>query len=76
LCVPRFTDATIDDALIGAEEYELVVTSAAELNANEFERRFSLPLTRVGTVTSAASHRVVVHGARVDGARGYDHFSA
>jgi thiamine-monophosphate kinase len=76
LRVPRFTGVAIDDALVGAEEYELVVTSAAEFDSDEFERRFSLPLTRIGTVTPMASPPVVVHGARVDGARGYDHFSS
>jgi thiamine-monophosphate kinase len=76
LRIPRFTDVAVDDALVGAEEYEIVVTSAAEFNSDEFERRFSLPLTRIGTVTSMTNGPVVVHGARVDSVRGYDHFAS
>jgi len=76
LRVPRFADAAIETALTGAEEYELVVTSPAEFDSAEFERQFSLPLTRIGTVTSTPSNAVVVHGARLETVRGYDHFAS
>jgi thiamine-monophosphate kinase len=74
--VPRFAGVNVATALASAEEYELVVTSAEELDCGEFERRFSLPLTFIGTVTSTTDNRVVVHGAGVDDVRGYDHFSS
>jgi len=74
--VPRFSDVAVETALAGAEEYELVITAAMELDVGEFAQRFSLPLTRIGAVTPMIAGRpVVVHGAKIDDVRGYDHFS-
>jgi thiamine-monophosphate kinase len=74
--VPRFSGVALETALAGAEEYELVITAAMELDAGEFARRFSLSLTRIGAVTPMIAGRpVVVHGANIEGMRGYDHFS-
>jgi thiamine-monophosphate kinase len=76
LRVPRFAEVSIETALEGAEEYELAVTSPVELDSREFERRFSLPLTRIGMVNSIPNGSVLIHGASVENMRGYDHFSA
>jgi thiamine-monophosphate kinase len=73
--VPRFSGVAVEAALAGAEEYELVVTSAHELDVGEFARRFSLSLTRIGVVTAMTDRPVVVQGADIEGVHGYDHFS-
>ena len=74
--VPRFSGVSVETALSGAEEYELVITAAMELDVGEFARRFSLPLTRIGAVTPMiAGGPVVVHGTKIEDVRGYDHFS-
>ena len=74
--VPVFPGVLEDDALTGGEEYELLLASRAPLPADEFERRFALPLTLVGRAleggTEVRFHR---HGERVAVPSGYDHFS-
>jgi thiamine-monophosphate kinase len=72
--LPPLTDAVA--AAASGEEFELLVTSSELLDASEFERRFSLPLTRVGRITSARGTVVyTVHGERVAKPAGYDHLS-
>jgi thiamine-monophosphate kinase len=74
--IPLFSGVSVEVALTSAEEYELVVTSPEELDCDEFARRFSLPLTRIGSVTSGDAGSVIVHGASIANTRGYDHFSS
>jgi len=84
--VPRVTGASINDALASGEEYELLVATAPDLDAEGFARRFGVPLTQIGVVRGLApgeSSRVVLNEgdvslatARVDLPAGHDHFSA
>ena len=63
-------------AAASGEEFELLVTSPAALDSQEFEARFALPLTPVGRITSASgvlSFRL--RGERVAKPAGYDHLS-
>lgn len=75
--VPLLSD--IDDYLAAAasgEEFELIVTSPTEIGTEEFERRFSLPLTEIGRVTDAGGEFVLLlQGERVAKPAGYDHLS-
>jgi thiamine-monophosphate kinase len=73
--VPRFADVPVEVALASAEEYELVVTAPAALDTAEFEGRFGLPLTRIGSVKQMRGDPVVVHGGLAAHVHGYDHFS-
>jgi thiamine-monophosphate kinase len=73
--VPCFEGADLRDALTGGEEYELIVTSSRGVDESAFAKRFAVPLTRIGVVTSRGGSSVTVHGAVVAGLRGYDHFS-
>jgi thiamine-monophosphate kinase len=65
------------EALASGEEYELVVTFPGDAAPDDaaFERRFRIPLTRIGAVRGSGSEPVQVNGARVDPARGHDHLS-
>lgn len=80
--VPCVAGADLGAALTGGEEYELLIAApaSAELDAEEFERYFGLPLTKIGRVTGALAPSdvgsgVSVRGVRVAGSFGYDHFS-
>jgi len=78
--VPVFHGATVDDALAGGEEYELLVVASSALPEAEFAERFSLPLTPIGRVGPADSGkggavRFTKAGKRVAVPSGYDHFS-
>lgn len=73
--VPRAAGVDVALALTSGEEYELIVTSPREFDTAEFERTFSLPLTRVGTIDSAEPGRVRVCGGAGAGRSGFDHFS-
>lgn len=74
--VPVFPAVVEEDALTGGEEYELVLGARAPLPADEFERRFSLPLTLIGRVVEGGAEvRFHRHGERVAVPSGYDHFS-
>ncbi len=72
--VPRIEGATLDDALGGGEEYELIVTTSADesFGRADFEAEFGVPITRVGCVLSRGEPGVV---SRVDLPGGHDHFS-
>ncbi len=78
--LPVMAGATVEDAARSGEEYELVVTAPAELDAVAFERRFGLPLTRIGTVEERVSGVAALEtrrgGARVTPPRGHDHLPA
>jgi thiamine-monophosphate kinase len=64
-------------AVASGEEYELLCAAPANLDTADFERRFEIPLTRIGRVTSQGSPGVLatLYGNRVDLAPGHDHFS-
>lgn len=70
--LPRVAGATVEEALFGGEEYELLVASDADFDVDAFEQRFRVPLTRVGTVTA---HDATA-APRVDLPAGHDHFSS
>jgi thiamine-monophosphate kinase len=76
--LPVFGTATLDVAARSGEEYELLVTAPASLDASAFETQFGIRLTNVGaveaTVPGAPSVEVRRHGERVDAPRGHDHF--
>lgn len=78
LSIPCVPDVTPRAACASGEEYELLLTAPDELDVAAFEARFSIPLTRVGTVVEGNAGEVAfLEGAdRVDLAQGYDHFSA
>lgn len=68
---PVFPGATLDEALHGGEDYELLFTVApgAHVPAH-FEK---LPLTRIGTIQRGHPGRVLLAGQPL-AALGYDHF--
>ena len=72
--VPRLPEVGPEAALSSGEEYELIVTSGGPLDTEEFERRFGIPLTEIGSV-APGPWSVVVHRARVADMAGYDHLS-
>jgi thiamine-monophosphate kinase len=60
----------------GGEEFELIVTSPTDIDADAFERQFALPLSEVGRVGGAAGEIVFrLRGERVAKPAGYDHLS-
>jgi thiamine-monophosphate kinase len=75
--LPLVDDVDAAAAAVSGEEYELVVAAprAARLRPEEFAKRFDLSLTEIGVVRDALDSPVIVVGARVDPARGHDHFS-
>jgi thiamine-monophosphate kinase len=74
--IPLFPGADIDVAIASGEEYELLITGPADLDAAQFTRRFGIPLTRIGVANPSTNDaRVVVHGTAAT-AHGHDHFSA
>jgi thiamine-monophosphate kinase len=67
---PRFPGASLDMALHGGEDYELLFTLPAKRKAPpEFE---GLPLTRIGAMRRGASGQVVLNGAPLP-PLGWDH---
>jgi thiamine-monophosphate kinase len=65
---PRFPGATLDQALHGGEDYELLFTARGPIPA-AFER---LPLTRIGAVRKGRPGQIRLDGATLP-ALGYDH---
>jgi thiamine-monophosphate kinase len=76
--IPALDGASLDDALAGGEEYELLVTARAPMDEAAFRDAFGIPLTCVGRMSGIAGAGVVVTqgGRRIEAPRGYDHFSA
>ncbi len=78
--VPLFFSVSLEDALAGGEEYELLVACPGELDAQAFEREFGLVITEIGEVSTeggpAGEVEVTVDGRRVESPAGYDHFEA
>jgi thiamine-monophosphate kinase len=74
--VPVFPGATLDDALGGGEDYELLVVSRAALPADDFARQFGIPLTPIGRFVERGTEvRLLRGGQRVAAPAGHDHFS-
>ena len=75
--VPRLANVTAEDVL-GGEEYELLVSAARPLPAEEFASRFGIALTRIGQVEQGPAGVRVTGGSspRIVTLPGYDHFSA
>lgn len=76
--LPLSTGATAEEAAQSGEEFELLVTGPASLDAAAFEKTFGIPLTCIGAVAPPVSGEPAVealrHGARVQLPRGHDHF--
>ncbi|MCU1235411.1 MAG: thiamine-monophosphate kinase [Candidatus Solibacter sp.] len=67
---PLFPGATLEQALHGGEDYELLFTLSARTRApQDFE---GLPLTRIGTMRKGSPGAVLLDGAPLP-ALGYDH---
>jgi thiamine-monophosphate kinase len=73
--VPCVGGVDVSLAMHGGDEYELVVTSPRDIDCEEFQARFGVPLSEIGRVVDASRSDVTVRGARVANAAGYDHFS-
>jgi thiamine-monophosphate kinase len=70
---PRFPGATLEQALHGGEDYELLFTVPARARV---PRRFEgLPLTRIGVMRRGRPGAVELDGAPLE-PLGYDHFRA
>lgn len=68
---PRFGGATLEQALHGGEDYELLFTSRPRTRVpDEFE---GIPLTRIGVMRSGHPGQIRLEG-RVLAPLGYDHF--
>jgi thiamine-monophosphate kinase len=73
--VPRMDGVSVEDALVGGEEYELLVSAppSAAIDVDAFQREFGIPLTAIGVVTLAGAPSVTTNGTRAAAARGHDH---
>ncbi len=78
MSIPCVPDVTPRAAASSGEEYELLLTAPDEFDVEVFASRFSIPLTRIGSVVGGPAGDVTFLEAeeRVDLAAGYDHFSA
>lgn len=76
--LPLAAGASIDDALNGGEDYELLFTLPADrhLDLKHLKKEFpELPVTPIGVITRATECLLLKAGKRVPlVARGYDHF--
>ena len=77
--LPRVEGASEDDAARSGEEYELIVTAPATLDARAFEATFGLPVTAVGIVEQRGHDGPSVialrAGLEVSFPSGHDHFA-
>ncbi len=72
-CVPFAPGVSIEQALSGGEDYELLVTAPA-LDVGEFQQRFHLPLTCIGAVTAGDARVELRKGGKpFAAAAGFDH---
>lgn len=63
------------DALGSGEEYEIACTSPTELDAEAFEHRFNVSLTRIGFITRGEPDVVLTQNeSRIEAPAGYLHF--
>ena len=68
---PRFCGASLEDALHGGEDYELLFTLPPGVKLPAAHE--GVPLTRIGSIERGKPGRVLFLG-RPLAARGYDHF--
>ena len=68
---PMYPGASLEQALHGGEDYELLFTLRPGIRVPE--RFENLPLTRIGVITRGPAGRVRLHGQRLT-PLGYDHF--
>lgn len=73
--VPCFPGVPLTIALQSGEEYELLVTGPETLAVEDFERRFGLPLTRIGRFVRGVAGAIDLRGVAVANIAGHDHFS-
>jgi len=73
--IPVFEGVDSIHALASGEEYEIACTSPTDLDVEAFERRFNVPLTRIGSVTRGEPDVVFTqNGSVVEPPAGYLHF--
>ncbi|MHB8839886.1 MAG: thiamine-phosphate kinase [Gemmatimonadaceae bacterium] len=76
--LPTVAGASVEEAAQSGEEYELLVTASASLDARAFEAAFGIPLTCVGAVVPPLPGEPAVEtlrrGVSVALPRGHDHF--
>lgn len=75
--VPKHPGAGEESALLGGEEYELLVSLPGETDPElgwEFEREFGIPLTGVGHVENGTGVRVLNAGVPMKITSGFRHF--
>ena len=68
---PRFRGASLEQALHGGEDYELLFTTSP--NARVPQNLGGIPLTPIGVMRRGTPGEVLLHGTRLE-ALGYDHF--
>jgi thiamine-monophosphate kinase len=73
--VPLIEGVSAEEAVHSGEEYEIIVTSAVEIDPDAFNSRFNLNLTRIGSVEQGDTGvEFFRDGSRVEVQRGYLHF--
>lgn len=73
--LPLAPHVSVRDALASGEEYELIVASPQPLDQEEFNRRFSVELTRIGTVHRGDPQvSFTQNGEQIEAPPGYLHF--
>jgi thiamine-monophosphate kinase len=70
--VPLYPGATLEQALHGGEDYELLFTAPARANVPHKIGR--LPVTRIGTIRRGSPGAVFFHGFPLQ-PKGFDHFA-
>jgi thiamine-monophosphate kinase len=75
--IPSIQGISSLEAAASGEEYELIVTSPADLDTAAFEAAFGIELTKIGDVMRGPAAVVMTQGGEpVDVPRGYLHFSS
>jgi thiamine-monophosphate kinase len=73
--IPVVEGVTPLDALRSGEEYEVLATSAEDLDVETFSRLFKLELTKIGSVERGDPEvRVMSNGQQIEVPHGYLHF--
>jgi thiamine-monophosphate kinase len=70
--LPIARGASLDDALHGGEDYELLFTASPKHRIPAAVE--GVPITRIGRIASAARPEIILDGARL-AAKGFDHFA-